>query len=168
MDSPPPAGVPGPPVPAELRELAGAAEQLAATVRDLQTRLRAADDPTRQAGFRLDVAVGYCDAVAAALTATAESVARVRGRSNCAADWGVCPEHGNSLRSAGGRTWCAAGGCGRSWSYDRGGLPCTEPASSLVTDAEGGTTTLCAGHTLDARTRLIGATVHALSTPDQP
>jgi hypothetical protein len=33
----------------------------------------------------------------------------------CAARWGVCPEHGNTLCSSGERTWCARPGCGRTW-----------------------------------------------------
>lgn len=169
MDGPHPAEPHHPPIPVELRELAGRAEQLATSIRDMQARLRAAaDEPTRRAGFRLDDAAGLVDSAATALGATAEDLARIRGRGGCAADWGVCPEHGNTLRGSGGRWSCTAAGCGRSWGYDRGGLPCTEPAVSQVTDAEGGTMLLCAGHTLDARARLVDATVRALPVPDQP
>lgn len=168
-NAPDPGAPPSPPTPAELRELAGRADQLAAAIRDAQRRLRAAaDEPTRLAGFRLDDAAGSTAAAGAALAATAGDLARVRARSDCGADWGVCPEHGSTLRSSGGSSWCTAAGCGRSWNYDRGGLPCAEPAVSPVTDASGGTTRLCAGHTFDARNRLIGATIGPLPAGTEP
>jgi hypothetical protein len=70
------------PSPAELRELAGRAEQLAADIAAVQDRLRAAgDEPTGRAGFRLDAA-GWARQAAEDLATTAEDLARVRGRSN--------------------------------------------------------------------------------------
>ena len=80
----------------------------------------------------------------------------------CGADWGVCPDHGNTLTSSAGRTWCREPGCGRTWSYDRVNLHCEEPAAFNVHDAEGGSGPLCAGHALDAQARIVGVTVTPL------
>lgn len=133
----------------------------------MQARLgAAADEPTRHVGFRLDDAAGRVSTVAGDLADTAGDLARVRGRSDCAADWGVCPRHGNTLTSSGGRSWCRMADCGLSWQYDRGALPCTEPAVSRVIDAQGDETLLCSAHTLDARARLVGATVQPLPADD--
>lgn len=149
--------------PAELREIAARALALGAELDAVLARLHAAaDEPTRRSGFRLLDAAGWARHVGDELDATAGDLARVRGRSDCGADWGVCPEHGNTLRGSSGKTWCTASGCGRRWKYDRAGLPCTEPVEYLVTDAEGGSGPMCAGHALDARERLIGAVVTPL------
>lgn len=151
------------PTPAELRELAGRAQALAAEVAALQVRLRAAEDePTRRVGFRLDDAAAAISEAAHDVVNTAVDLARIRGRGDCPCDWGVCPEHGNTLRSSAGLCWCTAANCGRSWGYDRGGLPCTEPAAFDVRDLDDRGGPMCAGHAHDARTRLIGAKVTAL------
>jgi hypothetical protein len=156
------------PTPAELRELAARASVLADDIAAVNTRLREApDEPTRRVRFRLDDAAGFArGTVAAALEATADDLARVRGRGPCPADWGVCPEHGATLRSTGGRCWCIVEGCGRRWNHDRLGLPCTEPVAFDVRDPDGGGGPMCAGHTATARRQLIGAVVTAL--PDGP
>ncbi|HKT03488.1 MAG TPA: hypothetical protein VJT31_28505 [Rugosimonospora sp.] len=149
--------------PAELRELAARAEQLAADVDAVQARLRAAgDESTRHSGYRLDDAAGEARRVAGELEATAGDLARIRGRGDCPCDWGVCPEHGNTLRGTGGQSWCEAPGCGRRWNYDRAGLPCTEPVEYDVRDATGAGGPMCAGHAHDARERLVGAVVTPL------
>lgn len=86
MDGPHPAD-PQPPTPADRRELAGRAGQLATALRDGPARLRvAADEPTRRVGFRLDDAVGLVPSAATALGSTAEDLARVRGRRLSAPD----------------------------------------------------------------------------------
>jgi hypothetical protein len=72
---------------------------------------------------------------------------------------GVCPKHGNTLISTGGKTCCRVIECGRTWSYDRVGLPCIEPAQWRVTDKHGDALVTCDGHALDARKRLEGARV---------
>lgn len=77
----------------------------------------------------------------------------------CLVPWGVCPEHGNTLTSTDGKTWCRATGCGRMWNYDRVRLPCTEPTRWQVTDQHGEAAVMCDGHALDARKRLEGARV---------
>jgi hypothetical protein len=131
----------GVPTPTELRSLAVQAEQLAAAVRALDQRLRGAPgEPTRRAGFLLDDTAGYLLAASGGLAATADDLVRIRGR--CGADRGVCPRHGNTPGSSGGRAWCTTPGCDRSWGYDRGGLPCSEPASHTISDVEGGRTLL--------------------------
>ena len=151
-----------PVTPAELRELAARARALADDIEAVRGRFRAAgDEPTRRVGFRLD-ARGWTGNVAVDLEATAGDLARVRSRGGCPCDWGVCPDHGNTLRSSGGRCWCTAPGCHRVWGYDRLGLPCNEPVAYDVRDTEGGGGPMCAGHAADARLHLVGATVTAL------
>jgi hypothetical protein len=73
----------------------------------------------------------------------------------CAA--GACPEHGNTLSSSGGRTWCTHSDCDRTWPGRRLTSHCAEAAAVIVADAAGQETRLCAGHWIDARLRLIGA-----------
>jgi len=75
----------------------------------------------------------------------------------CAAEWGACPEHGNTLSSSGGRTWCTRPDCGRTWPGSRLTSHCAEPAAVIVADVAGQKTRLCPGHWTDARTRLVGA-----------
>jgi hypothetical protein len=80
-------------------------------------------------------------------------------QASCRAEWGVCPAHGNTLSSSGGRSWCRTAGCGRSWDWDRGGLPCTEPAAFRVRgrgDDPGRWGPVCPGHTLAALDQLEG------------
>lgn len=79
--------------------------------------------------------------------------------SRCSAQWGVCPEHGNTLSSSGGRSWCRRPGCGRTWAGSRVGAHCAELAVALVADQDGSTMRLCVGHWTDARQRLIDARV---------
>lgn len=142
--------------PAGLREIAARAQQLAADIDAAQAALRGADDdPTRRVGFRLDEAAGYARQAAGELEATAGDLARLRSRpaDTCPAQWGCCPEHGNTLRGSGGRSWCTAPGCGRRWEYDRQGLPCAEPVAFEVRgrlDEAGQWGRLCAGHTISA------------------
>lgn len=80
----------------------------------------------------------------------------------CGADWGICPDHGNTLTSSGGTTRCKTPGCGLTWEYDRVNHHCNEPARWTVRDAEGGSGLMCPAHALDARTRITGATMTAL------
>lgn len=148
------------PTPAELRALAARAAELAADIDAMQERLGAApDEPTRRSGFRLDDAAYAARQIGQDLEETAGDLARIRGRGACPADWGVCPEHGNTLRYSGGECWCTASGCGRRWNYDRAGLPCSEQAAFEVRDATGGSGQMCAGHAMDAQDRIVGVTV---------
>lgn len=84
----------------------------------------------------------------------------------CSAQWGVCPEHGNTLSSSGGRSRCRRPGCGRTWPASRASQHCDEPAAVIVADQAGGQLRRCAGHWADARARLVGATVVQVLTAD--
>jgi hypothetical protein len=141
------------PTPPELRELAARALALAADIDSANVRLRAAEDePTQRVGFRLDIAAGDLRSAAYEVLSTATDLTRVIDRSDCDADWGVCPDHGATLVSSGGRSWCNTVECGRKWDYDRGGLPCDEPAAFAVAGPGGGDSSrLCAGHTASLR-----------------
>jgi hypothetical protein len=138
------------PTPSEIRALAAAAAQLSRDVDELHARLKAsAGDPARRAGFRLDTIAGELRRAEAELGDTAADLARVRGARGpglCFAEWGVCPDHGNTLTSTGGTSVCRVDG--RSWGYDRLGSPCGEPVTDLVTDPEGASTAMCHGHAL--------------------
>jgi hypothetical protein len=150
------------PTPADLLGHAGYLEAQAQDIEALHERLRGADDkPTRRVGFRLEDIAGELRKAAAGLQVTAEELARIRSRNAmsqpvCGAQWGVCPEHGNTLSSSGGRSWCRVPGCGRSWGWDRGGLPCTEAAAWRLLDQKGGEMILCEGHAIAARAQLEG------------
>lgn len=145
--------------PADLVELAARADQLAADIDAARAAL--AQGPA----FRLPDAAGEVRRVAADLRETAEDQARVRARpaDACPADWGVCPVHGNTLTSSGGRSWCRADDCDRTWNYDRGGEPCAEPVRWLVTDETGYSFRACDGHATAARAQIIGATVEPVT-----
>ena len=154
------------PTPSEIRALAAAAGQLSRDVDAVHARLKtAAADPARRAGFRLDEIAGELRRAEAELGDTAADLARVRSSRGdprlCQAEWGVCPEHGNTLTSTGGTSVCRVDG--RSWGYDRLGSPCGEPVSDLVTDPEGGSTAMCHGHVLAVPDQ-AGWHVRALTT----
>lgn len=159
--------------PVALRELAARAEQLAAAIDAANaTLLAAADRPTQVAGFRLDHAASRAREAAKELEATAGDLARLRSQpaDTCPAEWGCCPEHGNTLTSSGGRSWCKTPGCGRRWDYDRLGLPCAEPAAYQVCGAGDDPDhwgLLCAGHTLSARTEIDGVEVRPVNTAER-
>jgi hypothetical protein len=156
------------PTPTELRELAARARALGADIADAHARLQTAPhEPTRRVGFRLDEAAGAArGTVAEDLDATADDLVRIRGRGPCPADWGVCPVHGATLRSTGGRCWCDATGCDRSWDYDRLGMPCTEPITHDVRHPDG-SSPMCTGHADVARRQLAGAVVTPLPAGPQ-
>lgn len=155
------------PTPAELRETAAAAEALAERIDDLVTRLRAASpDEAVHGAYTLSNGASQARQTAHDLHRAASTMARTRtarGDDMCGIPWGVCPEHGNTLTSSGGQTWCRSGRCGRRWAYDRVGTPCTEPVSHEVIDQHGAAFRACNGHALDAEQRLDGATVKRIS-----
>jgi hypothetical protein len=138
-------------------------EALADEIDVLHGDIRAArDEPVRGAGFRCDTDVGWMRQASAELQHTADHLERVADAMKpgaCAVRWGVCPEHGNTLTSSGGKTWCRAVACDRRWSYDRMSLPCAEPARWEVTDKYGSRSVMCDGHALDASECLEGAQV---------
>ncbi len=143
--------------------LAVRTEALADEINALHRDIRAArDESVRRGGFRCDTAIGCLKEADAQLQETADHLDRIADAMKagaCLVPWGVCPEHGNTLTSTGGKTWCRAVGCGRTWDYDRVGLPGTEPARWTVTDQRGTSLAMCDGHALDARQRLDGARV---------
>jgi hypothetical protein len=124
--------------------------------------LAARDEPVRRTGFRCDTAISWLRQAGAELQQTVDQLDRVANAMKpgaCAVPWGVCPEHGNTLTSAARKAWCRAPECGRTWDYDRVGLPCIEPARWAVTDMNGAHLVMCDGHALDASNRLEGARV---------
>ncbi len=149
------------------------ARELAATAADLYRQLHEADwardadpDPARRrAGWRLDVAAGGLHSAAEELLDTADELIRLAARRTvaCPVPWGACPEHGATLRSTAGRCWCTGPGCLRRWFHDRLAEPCAEPVTHRVIAAEGDRLDLYDVHAIDARTRIIGATVSPLS-----
>jgi hypothetical protein len=143
-----------------LRALAAISEQLHAQVVAVQAMLRGArDEPSCRVGWRLaDAAGGIRDAAEAMATATDRAfIGEVRGRPHCFARWGCCPDHGATLSSSGGRCWCTALGCDRSWSWDRIGLPCDEPPAFRLVDAAGKEGLVCAGHAVAVHRQMSGA-----------
>lgn len=156
----------GVPFAERARMLAEAAEALAAGIKAFHADLHAADsEPVRQAGFRCDTAVGEAKNIGDELRKTADDLNRIAEASasgTCSIPWGVCPVHGNTLQSSGGRSWCSRPGCGRSWNYDRAWLPCAERAAFTLGDNSGATAPVCTGHAIDARRNLQGARLTAL------
>lgn len=148
------------------RELAAAADALAASIKAFHADLHAADsEPVRRAGFRCDDAAGEARNIGDELRKTADDLNRIAEASasgTCSIPWGICPVHGNTLQSSGGRSWCTRPGCGRSWNYDRAWLPCAERAAFTLGDDSGATAPVCAGHASDARRNLTGARLTAL------
>jgi hypothetical protein len=152
--------------PARARELAAAAGDLYHQLREADLARDPDPDPARRrAGWRLDVAAGGLHSAAEELLDTADELIRLAARRTdaCSVPWGACPEHGATLRSTAGRCWCTAPGCLRRWFHNRLAEPCAEPAPHRVIDAEGDRLNLCDGHAIDARIRIIGATVSPLS-----
>ena len=75
----------------------------------------------------------------------------------CAVPWGVCPDHGATLRSGGDRgSVCTDLACLNTWQYDRLDAPCPEPATHTV-KATGGGYAVCNGHAIAARAQITDA-----------
>ncbi|GAA4971949.1 hypothetical protein HD597_007165 [Nonomuraea thailandensis] len=100
-------------------------------------------------------AAGWLARAAEDLQRAAAELARLRVQP-CGLPWAVCPEHGNTLSSRAGLSECRV--CHRTWSYDRPGRPCEEPATWKVIDRAGTVTRMCDGHVLGARAAVQGAT----------
>ncbi|WP_380286496.1 hypothetical protein [Kitasatospora purpeofusca] len=84
----------------------------------------------------------------------------------CAVPWGVCPDHGGTLRSNVDRgSWCTDPVCFNAWPYDRLDAPCPEPAAHTVRADDGSTVYgVCHGHAIAARAQIVGGQV----LPDAP
>ncbi|MFF6903536.1 hypothetical protein [Streptomyces hydrogenans] len=85
-------------------------------------------------------------------------------RSTCGVPWGVCPDHGNTLRTSGGITQCRDLACLNIWDYDRLDRVCGDPVTHTVTDAAGTSFRACRAHAMDADERLVGGTVTPLTS----
>lgn len=83
----------------------------------------------------------------------------------CGIPWGICPEHGQTLRASGAQSWCMV--CGRRWDFDRLGQRCSEPVCARVLDALGAELEVCRGHALAADARLVGCTITLLPGSDR-
>lgn len=148
--------------PSDLRELAEAAEDLARRLNLAQTSLAGEDDgPRRRVRYPLAGLATQTRRAAITLQGAADELARIAAvpEHACGTEWGVCPEHGGTLRAGGGRCWCTTPGCGRQWGYDRASTPCHEPVTHQVTEADGRIQHVCDGHAVSARRRLEATTV---------
>ncbi|TJZ97819.1 hypothetical protein [Actinacidiphila oryziradicis] len=77
----------------------------------------------------------------------------------CAVPWGVCPDHGGTLRSSAGRSsWCTDLACLNTWNYDRLDAACPEKATHTVQAADG-RYVVCTGHAIAARSQITDAQV---------
>lgn len=100
------------------------------------------------------------DTSAAAATPYAQALQdTVDDPGRCAVPWDVCPEHGVTLKSSGGRAWCMDLACLNAWSYDRLDAPCPEPTTHTVQADNGDQYVVCDSHARDARTRLTNGRV---------
>ncbi|MFJ6661568.1 hypothetical protein ACIQNG_35245 [Streptomyces sp. NPDC091377] len=84
--------------------------------------------------------------------------------SRCTVPWGVCPEHGGTLKSRARATegfdsWCTDFTCFNVWPYDRLDAACTEPATHTVQADNGDRYVVCDGHALTARTQITDGQV---------
>ncbi|MHA4819481.1 hypothetical protein ACXZ65_34590 [Streptomyces aculeolatus] len=103
------------------------------------------------------------DSATAALYAQAlQSSAAGTGR--CTVPWGVCPEHGGTLKSRARSTgsfdsWCMDFMCFNVWPYDRLDAACTELATHTVQADDGARYVVCDGHALAARAQITDGQV---------
>jgi hypothetical protein len=144
------------PTPAELRELMSEVHAVQRRVQDTYLRLWSAPE-TRDVAYQLEDAAGDIRRAWEALERIAGSSARVHvvpgTESLCGVPWGVCPDHGNTLRSSGDNSWCTAADCLRKWGHDKLGTTCGEPVAHKVTDAGGKSFLACRAHAMDAEKR---------------
>lgn len=80
----------------------------------------------------------------------------------CGIRWGICPDHGPTLASSGGVSWCDFPACERRWAYDRLAQPCAEVTTHRITDRAGASITACSVHAAEATQMLDDATVEPL------
>ncbi|MEU0359998.1 hypothetical protein [Streptomyces cyaneofuscatus] len=84
--------------------------------------------------------------------------------SRCTVPWGVCPEHGATLKSRASGTggfdsWCMDPVCFNVWTYDRLDAACPEPATHTIQADNGDRYVVCDGHALTARTQITDGQV---------
>ena len=153
--------------PADLRELAGAAEVLVGRIDAAHEALLAEGATARaRARFRLPEAAAAARRATEGLHEVADELARIAATPEhaCGIEWGTCPKHGDTLtRTAGRATVCTGPGCRRTWTYDRISTPCPEPVTHRTTDSGGATQDVCTGHAAAARQRITTVTVDPLT-----
>jgi hypothetical protein len=147
-------------------DIAGRAEALTAEIRSLYLDVQAIEsEPVSRVRTRYNAVADYVRQAAAALLETAADLERITTTPRrCRVAWGVCPEHGNTLTTSGGKSWCRTVDCGRTWDYDRVSVPCFEPAGWTVADQSGGSSVMCHGHVYDAVKRIDGVRIALLDT----
>lgn len=161
---------PAEPTAAELSALAADTEALATRIRSTHSRLAAADGTAPDGRYgairqHLDHAASVVHDTAKTIKRAADDydharrLAAMTDTTVCTVPWGVCPEHGNTLRSTAGESWCEVVRCGRRWTYDRLDRPCGQPLTHHITDTDRAEFDVCNGHALDAEQRLEGATI---------
>ncbi len=84
--------------------------------------------------------------------------------SRCTVPWGVCPEHGDTLKSRARATkgfdsCCTNPVCFNVWPYDRLDAACTELATHTIQADNGDRYVVCAGHALTARAQITDGQV---------
>jgi hypothetical protein len=147
-----------------LEQLVGSAERLARGIREVRDALSGpVAGQLNRIGVRLVEAADEVESVGGMLRRTVRDLERLATvpPDACRAEWGVCPEHGSTLASAGGVTVCTSPGCTRQWDYDRLTDLCPEPVTHRITGATGTDAKVCHGHAIGART-VPGLTVSGL------
>jgi len=159
------------PTPAAVRELAVRARQLADDLDAAYAAAAVAGGPTEDAAVGLVAAADQARLLAVTVEHAADRLVRVRVTAAdpgaCGVVEGVCPEHGATLSTSAGRSWCTAPGCGRTWGYDRLSTPCPDRVTHEVTDLAGATTRMCGAHARDAAQTIDGARVVPLADGPQ-
>lgn len=93
-----------------------------------------------------------------------EQLAAAIADHGCPAEWSICPEHGNWLRSSGGQTRCDMIGCDRVWKWDRLDAVCGRRLThTLTTPNDTKPMPMCTVHADDARVRVDNVTITPLS-----
>ncbi|MEU8678749.1 hypothetical protein [Streptomyces sp. NPDC048560] len=145
------------PTAAELHEVMKELHAVQGRVQDTYLRLWSAPE-TCDVAYQIEDAAGDIRRAWEALERISGSFARVYvipgTESLCGVPWGVCPDHGNTLRVSERKTWCTVAECSHKWAYDKLSNPCAEPVTDTVTDARGKSFLACRAHATDAGKRL--------------
>ncbi|MEU1221338.1 hypothetical protein [Streptomyces microflavus] len=151
-----------------LTDLASRVDALSGELGLAAASLRRGSEDARTVGYRLADHNGTLQYLAAELKGAAADLVHIttaREPGRCPVEWGACPEHGATLRYIANEaiTRCTRPGCARTWTRDASVLPCGEPVTHSVVESTGDHVEFCVGHAVDARARLIGATITALN-----
>lgn len=135
-----------------LRNLAARAAILAVDVERVHDLVAgASDDATQRLQHPLAEAASMIRRAAVDVEGSARNLVLIEHGPSCGVDWGACPEHGSTVVSASGQSWCRVAGCGRRWDYDRLSGHCDEPVAFIVSDQGQPGVLMCTGHTVDAQ-----------------